>query len=93
MISESLNRPPKRNITKEKRASYQKDYRETCGDVVREQIKEWFKEHPKYLKKWRSDHPRYFDAWRQKNKNKLREYKRLYMREYRRILKLKASYM
>jgi len=80
-------------MDKEKREAYDKEYREKCGDVMREQIKEWFKKHPKYLKEWRSAHPRYFDAWRQKNKVHLRKYKRFYMREYRRLLKLKARHL
>ena len=91
MISKSLNRLPETNMNINKRSTYQKDYRENYGNVMREQVREWFNEHPDYLKKWRSTHPRYFDSWRQKNKKQLREYKKSYMREYRTRLKLNSN--
>jgi hypothetical protein len=78
-------------MNKEQRAVYDKDYREHYGDLMKEQIKGWFIEHPDYLQKWRSAHPGYFDFWRQKNKSHLKEYKKSYMREYRTRLKLNSN--
>jgi hypothetical protein len=43
-------------MDKEKRISYLKEYREQCGDVMREQSKEWQKLHPGYWHKWRQNH-------------------------------------
>jgi hypothetical protein len=59
---------------KNKRTTYQKEYRENYGDYMREQIKEWFRKHPNYLKEWRKTHSNYYQNYRKKNIVKLRIY-------------------
>lgn len=65
-----------------KRAVYFREYRYQFGDFMREQIKEWFNNHPdylkKYLKKWRKDNPTYWNQWKERNLVHRRNYERLY---------------
>ena len=76
---------------KEKRASYQKEYREKSGDKMKEQIKEWYKEHLDYSKQWKESHPGYFTHRGEKQRNRLRKYMKFYMRKYRKWLKLRSN--
>jgi len=70
------------------RAFYYKEYREKYGDLMREQIKDWYKQHPDYLKEWRKLHPNYFKEYRRRNYERLK----IYWREYRRLKRnLKSS--
>jgi len=68
------------------RTIYQKEYREKYGDFMREQIKEWFKQHPDYLKKWRTTHPKYFQEYRENNRQRLN----IYWRKYRRLKRFQS---
>ena len=76
------------------RAEYFKEYREKFGDVMRSQVKEWFKKHPDYSKKWRRSHPDYFKDWQKHHPNYCmkwrlchkahwKDYIKNYMRKYR----------
>jgi hypothetical protein len=77
-----------------KRYEYFKEYREKFGDIMRLQIREWFREHPDYLKEWgeqhpnyfkywRMKHPDYFKKWREEHKEQWNEYLKNYMKMYR----------
>jgi hypothetical protein len=57
------------------RNKYMRDYRKNYGDLMREQIKEWFKVHPDYLK-------RYCKKWRQENSGYYKERRRRYKSAY-----------
>lgn len=61
-----------------KRYWYHKEYREKYGDLMKEQIKEWFKKHPNYHKNWRKRHSDYWHKWRKRHLKYRREYERMY---------------
>jgi ABC-type metal ion transport system substrate-binding protein len=65
------------------RVVYQKEYRDKYGDLMQEQIKVWFKQHPNYLKEWRKSHPAYFKEYRKQNQERLRVYWRVYKQKKR----------
>jgi hypothetical protein len=54
------------------RREYMKNYRSNHGDLMKQQTKEWFKNHP--------DYP---TEWREKNRPHYNEYMRQYMRRHR----------
>lgn len=78
-------------MDKEKRAAYLKEYWEKFSDKMREQIKDWHREHPAYSKEWLKSHTGYFTNWCEKHRNRLREYRKFYMRKYRRWKKLRSK--
>jgi len=61
-----------------KRYWYHKEYRERYGDLMKEQIKEWFMKHPNYLKNWRRKHPNDWYQWRKRHLEHRREYEKRY---------------
>jgi hypothetical protein len=54
---------PKTKMNTNKQADYQKNYRENYGNVMKGQVREWFKKHSNYLKEWRKTHPKYFQEY------------------------------
>jgi hypothetical protein len=85
---------------KKNRKTYMKKYRNTYGDLMKMQTKEWFKNHPgyrsEYCKEWRKKHLGYHQKWQRKNLHHYVDYQkqwreknhkklRLYMRQYMRI--------
>lgn len=74
-------------MLKTKRSDYQREYRFNFGDLMKEQIKEWFNKHPDYLIDWRQSHPFYFQRYRRKNLERLRDYWRDYKRKKRMSIK------
>ncbi len=77
------------------RKIYMKDYRINCGELMKQQVREWRKQHTDYFNKWRQLHPGYHKAWQMKNHDHYCEYQEkwrkqhhdqinFYMREYMR---------
>jgi len=64
-----------------------KEYRTNYGDLMKEQTKQWHKQHPGYICKWRKRNRVRYNLqqrnWRSKNRKKWRVYMRNYMRRYR----------
>ncbi|MBA7662388.1 hypothetical protein ES703_70417 [subsurface metagenome] len=82
-----------------KQRVYMRNYRKTYGDLMKQQIREWCKQHTDYFNKWRQLHPGYHKAWQIKNydhyceyqkhwreqhRAKINIYMRKYMQQYRR---------
>jgi len=49
----------------ERRKRYLRDYRRNYGDLMKEQIREWWREHPGYRHEWQKSHQDYFRLWRE----------------------------